>query len=206
MQRGCASQNHDWGPGMWSDVLSRGKWDYIRYEVWAAHPPAQNCLKSPLLVEHSLYSLMVSEALHTMDHLTFTQPSSHPTTTPNTHMHYQRYSHTHLLTVQAGGKPEPSLPYHHLPKQTQLFRAAQIPSWWKSSLNPSCVPKHKLFYLLVSHLPNLDCIALTTSLHETYRCTCSHTHIEEIFSSVGQLCPTLCNPMNSSMPGFPVHH
>lgn len=27
------------------------------------------------------------------------------------------------------GKPEPSLPYHHLPKQTQLFRAAQIPSW-----------------------------------------------------------------------------
>ena len=82
MQRGCASQNHDWGPGMWSDVLSRGRWDYIRYEVWAPHPPAQNCLKSPLLVEHSLYSLMVSEALHTTDHLTFTQPSSPPTTTP----------------------------------------------------------------------------------------------------------------------------
>ena len=26
------------------------------------------------------------------------------------------------------------------------------------------------------------------------------------FSSVTQLCPTLCNPMNRSMPGFPVHH
>ena len=25
-------------------------------------------------------------------------------------------------------------------------------------------------------------------------------------SSVAQLCPTLCNPMNGSMPGFPVHH
>ena len=26
------------------------------------------------------------------------------------------------------------------------------------------------------------------------------------FSSVAQSCPTLCNPMNHSMPGFPVHH
>ena len=26
------------------------------------------------------------------------------------------------------------------------------------------------------------------------------------FSSVAQLCPTLCDPMNCSMPGFPVHH
>ena len=26
------------------------------------------------------------------------------------------------------------------------------------------------------------------------------------FSSVAQLCPTLCNPVDCSMPGFPVHH
>ena len=26
------------------------------------------------------------------------------------------------------------------------------------------------------------------------------------FSSVTQSCPTLCNPMDWSMPGFPVHH
>ena len=26
------------------------------------------------------------------------------------------------------------------------------------------------------------------------------------FSSVSQSCPTLCDPMNSSTPGFPVHH
>ena len=25
-------------------------------------------------------------------------------------------------------------------------------------------------------------------------------------SSVAQLCPTLCDPMNCSMPGLPVHH
>ena len=29
-------------------------------------------------------------------------------------------------------------------------------------------------------------------------------HIQ--FSSVAQLCPTLCDPMNRSMPGLPVHH
>ena len=27
-----------------------------------------------------------------------------------------------------------------------------------------------------------------------------------LFSSVAQLCPTLCNPMDRSTPGFPVHH
>ena len=26
------------------------------------------------------------------------------------------------------------------------------------------------------------------------------------FSSAAQSCPTLCNPMNSSAPGLPVHH
>ena len=26
------------------------------------------------------------------------------------------------------------------------------------------------------------------------------------FSSVTQLCPTLCDPMNRNMPGLPVHH
>ena len=26
------------------------------------------------------------------------------------------------------------------------------------------------------------------------------------FNSVTQLCPTLCNPMNRSTPGLPVHH
>ena len=37
------------------------------------------------------------------------------------------------------------------------------------------------------------------------------THIKKLsncfaFSSVVQSCPTLCDPMNRSMPGLPVHH
>ena len=31
-------------------------------------------------------------------------------------------------------------------------------------------------------------------------------HFVSQFSSVAQLCPTLCEPMDCSMPGFPVHH
>ena len=29
---------------------------------------------------------------------------------------------------------------------------------------------------------------------------------ELLFSAVAQLCPTLCNPINRSTPGLPVHH
>ena len=32
------------------------------------------------------------------------------------------------------------------------------------------------------------------------------SHISVQFSSVTQLCPTLCHPMNCSTPGLPVHH
>ena len=31
-------------------------------------------------------------------------------------------------------------------------------------------------------------------------------HLNYQFSSVTQSCPTICNPMDCSMPGFPVHH
>ena len=34
----------------------------------------------------------------------------------------------------------------------------------------------------------------------------SFTHSFIQFSSVAQSCPTLCHPMNCSMPGLPVHH
>ena len=30
--------------------------------------------------------------------------------------------------------------------------------------------------------------------------------LHDYFSSVAQSCPTLCNPMNYSTPGLPVHH
>ena len=39
---------------------------------------------------------------------------------------------------------------------------------------------------------------------EMYGKSNMETYIQ--FSSVAQSCPTLCNPMNRSMPGLPVHH
>ena len=43
----------------------------------------------------------------------------------------------------------------------------------------------------------------------THTHTHTHTHAhsnEHACCSVAQLCPTLCNPMDCSTPGFPVHH
>ena len=47
---------------------------------------------------------------------------------------------------------------------------------------------------------------------ENWTVTCKRMKLEHIitpsvqFSSVTQLCPTLCDPMNHSTPGIPVHH
>ena len=35
---------------------------------------------------------------------------------------------------------------------------------------------------------------------------CIHTRTYQSVSSVAQLCPTLCDPMNCSTPGLPVHY
>ena len=42
------------------------------------------------------------------------------------------------------------------------------------------------------------------SLSETLQARSIHCSVQ--FSSVAQSCPTLCNPMNRSTPGLPVHH
>ena len=40
-----------------------------------------------------------------------------------------------------------------------------------------------------------------------YRLSGGHKAVEMVqLSSVTQLCPTLCHPMNHSTPGLPVHH
>ena len=51
---------------------------------------------------------------------------------------------------------------------------------------------------MCSRLPSLESdISLTFSRH----------HLSSVqFSSVTQSCPTLCDPMNRSTPGLPVHH
>ena len=57
------------------------------------------------------------------------------------------------------------------------------------------------FMVIPSHSRELLCgWGLHTALLTT-------THFSSVqFSSVAQSCPTLCDPMNHSMPGLPVHH
>ena len=48
------------------------------------------------------------------------------------------------------------------------------------------------------------CLAVGTSLSISFLYFIYISSVQ--FSSVTQSCPTLCNPMNCSMPGLPVHH
>ena len=56
-----------------------------------------------------------------------------------------------------------------------------------------------------------SCHVLSSSLHSfTHSSIHSFIHLLSLssvqFSSVAQSCPTLCDPMNRSTPGLPVHH
>ena len=58
---------------------------------------------------------------------------------------------------------------------------------------------------LCQHFP---CLQLTFSEVEQSRtlCRCACKVASVQISSVAQSCPTLCDPMNRSTPGLPVHH
>ena len=45
----------------------------------------------------------------------------------------------------------------------------------------------------------------TPWVYSPWNSPCQNTRVHQ-FSSVTQLCPTLCDPMNCSMPGLPAHH
>ena len=69
-----------------------------------------------------------------------------------------------------------------------------------------------LFHLYITHGISMTCIKICKPVVKlkTDRERERETDIDFLrcyqFSSVAQLCPTLCDPMNHSMPGLPVHH
>ena len=66
--------------------------------------------------------------------------------------------------------------------------------WGCAVKTPSCVfPSCRDSVLTISH-----CVP--------HRCTPHLLTLTFHFSSVAQLCPTLCDPMDGSVPGFSVHH
>ena len=88
------------------------------------------------------------------------------------------------------------------------------------SVNMSCKQKHSatvgstsrnIHSALRNAVRNVTLIKLHLSrlnprpLEEQYDWICLETNPVQ-FSSVTQLCPTLCDPMKRSTPGLPVHH
>ena len=67
----------------------------------------------------------------------------------------------------------------------------------KKRLGADCDSDHEL--LIAKFRLKLKKVGKTT---RPFRYQFSSVH----FSSVTQSCPTLCDPMNCSMPGLPVHH
>ena len=65
-----------------------------------------------------------------------------------------------------------------------------------------CIDKYSLSFLLFNHL--FKQLKAFTNIKITTVFILITLIVQ--FSSVAQLCPTLCNPMNHSTPGLPVHH
>ena len=90
--------------------------------------------------------------------------------------------------------------------QTKIFPLVTIltlpdscwyPINWATQLEIKCI-----FFSKRSLADYWLCISLTKA--GSYICPWTDNSVQ--FSSVTQLRPILCNPMNHSMPGFPVHH
>ena len=64
-----------------------------------------------------------------------------------------------------------------------------------------CSVLFRILYCKVKNVFFFVCLLLMYYLCEKY-----YKPVTEQFSSVAQSCPTLCNPMNRSPPGLPVHH
>ena len=62
------------------------------------------------------------------------------------------------------------------------------------------------FWLSTYQLELSFSLPMTASKASESGCSIIHPGSSVQFSLVTQSCPTLCDPMNSSMPGLPVHH
>ena len=82
--------------------------------------------------------------------------------------------------------------WHYQPRDSIRFQGwglspIRLPSTYQLQVQLSLVPWQKGFK------------------HQVFT-TSSLSSINLLFSSVAQSCPTLCDPMNRSTPGLPVHH
>ena len=82
---------------------------------------------------------------------------------------------------------------------TSVMKTGQLCCLSGAEEGESCIPRAQKMSV------SSTCQAVKT-LHMWERQGWMKHKLESRFSSVSQSCPTLCNPMNHSMPGFPVQH
>ena len=67
--------------------------------------------------------------------------------------------------------------------------------WWLKTASLNCSPNMRLWYFPLTD-PKVSFLSFVNIYND----------ISVQFRSVAQSCPTLCDPMNRSTPGLPVHH
>ena len=92
-------------------------------------------------------------------------------------------------------------PHQLLNWQTLLFWWLHFNTWTLSPRVPS-VPRKSVNLFQWRHFPTLT----TPEISQMLVPTSLRKLMMLWFSSVTQSCPTLCDPMDCSMPGFPVHY
>ena len=122
-----------------------------------------------------------------------------------------------MSTVACLGFPLPSAPGFHPvlcspetggARPFLVHRGAGIRLWpasatcplpWEPQCSLPCFMQPPgLLPLLISHNSEKNWASLTASVSSFIK--------QHQFSSVAQSCPTLCDPVNRSTPGLPVHH
>ena len=83
--------------------------------------------------------------------------------------------------------------------QMLLFQDLILPAALATSSNPQCLPPTSFSNLCYGYL-----FTYPTSPTKIWAPWTQKSSVQ--FSSFAQSCPTLCNPMNRSTPGLPVHH
>ena len=104
------------------------------------------------------------------------------------------------LTIKSACGLSPSPPQYSFGLRGPFLLLLPLYLLWKSLHPPT--PTHTCTYMLtLAHTSTHTCLHMHTHTH-TY--TCAHT-CESVKVLVAQLCLTLCDPMDCSLPGFSVH-
>ena len=96
----------------------------------------------------------------------------------------------------------PSPPSFYLSQRQGLFHESVLhirwPKYWSFSFSISLSNEYSGLIAF-----GMECLDLLT-VQGTLKSLVNHSSVQ--FISVTQSCPTLCDPMNHSTPGLPVHH